>query len=148
MKKISLLFISVSFLFSLSACANIPIIGGFFAGSFESQMEQLEANDWNDLFSDRGITVLYEFDDDECLVYYCPEDVEKYAMIYKGNFFSDFSIAFVIEFNNARLANEAFSSFSSSEDYDDDELYRRGNIVYVITGDYKEEFLSILGLRP
>lgn len=149
MRKFSLFFISLSFLLSLSACANIPIIGGLFAGSFESQMEQLEANDWSDFLSSGGITVLYEFEDDECQVHYCPEDVEKYALINKGSILSDFSLAFVIEFKNARLANEAFVSFSTGEDFDDDdEFYRRGNIVYVITGDYKEEFLSILGLRP
>lgn len=148
MRKFSLFFISLSFLLSLSACANIPIIGGLLAGSFESQMEQLEANDWSDFLSSGGITVLYEFEDDECLVHYCPEDVEKYALINKGSFLSDFSVAFVFEFKNARIATEVFSSFSDSENYDDDEVYRRGNFIYVISGDYKEEFLSILGLRP
>ncbi len=133
---------------SLSACSNIPIIGNFLGSNFEKQIELLEENGWNDLFSSGGINIIYEFQNDECLVHYCPDDVEQYAIISKGTIFSNFSTAFILEFKSTRIARNVYDSLLDSDNYDSDEVYRSGTVIYIISGSHKDEFVSLLNLRP
>ena len=153
MKKFALLALSLLSIITLSACADLPLIGPLFVESFENQIELLEENGWNDILLDSGITILNaeDLEDDICSDddVYCASDLQNLVLIWKGSFLSDFSVATIIEYNSVSLARESFDQALESSDYEGDDIYRKGRILYIIsTGDYSEEFVDLLDLNP